>query len=274
MFETSDISDFYKRLKNGQGSSGNLNRHIRDLTILDISPDIMLVVACDSDGGIGSKEQDLVQVPGQILGRFAVRVPLMEMLAAGAIPAVVVDTLAVEMEPSGRAIIEGVREELALAGLDADKVLTGSTEDNVPTVQTGIGVVVIGFVSATDFKPGSSQNGDIVVCIGKPKSAPDDEVDLDDPEISDTVCIRTLAELDYIHDILPVGSKGIIHEQSELAECADLTILPESNPGIDIHKSAGPSTCVLASLPASQLTDLRIAVGQPVFAIGRLVEKD
>jgi len=274
MFETSEISDFYKRLRNGQGSSGNLIRHIRDLTIMDMSLDIMLVVACDSDGGIGSKEQDLVQVPGQILGRFAVRVPLMEMLAAGAFPAVVVDTLAVEMEPSGRAIIEGVREELALAGLDADKVLTGSTEDNVPTVQTGIGVVVIGFVSATDFKPGSSQNGDIVVGIGKPKSAPDDEVDLDDPEISDTVCTRTLAELDYIHDILPVGSKGIIHEQVELAECADLTILPESNPGIDIHKSAGPSTCVLASLPASQLTDLRIAVGQPVFAIGRLIEKD
>ena len=103
-------------------------------------------------------------------------------------------------------VVQAVGEELPFAGLDADKVLTGSTEDNVPTVQTGIGVVVIGFVSATDFKPGSSQNGDIVVCIGKPKSAPDDEVDLDDPEISDTVCIRTLAELDYIHDILPVGS--------------------------------------------------------------------
>jgi len=274
MFENSDISDFYKRLKNGTGSSSNLIRHIRDLTIMDISQDVMLVVACDSDGGIGSKEQDLVQVPGQIVGRFAVRVPLMEMLAAGAIPTVVVDTLAVEMEPSGRAIIEGVREELSLAGLDADKVLTGSTEDNVPTVQTGIGVVVIGFVSATDFKPGSSQNGDIVVCIGKPKSAPDDEVDLDDPEISDTVCTRTLAQLDYIHDILPVGSKGIIHEQTELAECANLTILSKSDPGIDIHKSAGPSTCILASLPESRLTDLRIAVGQPVSTIGRLMEKD
>ncbi|MBC8401172.1 MAG: hypothetical protein H8E14_06755 [Candidatus Marinimicrobia bacterium] len=274
MFEASEISDFYERLKNGLGLNGNLIRHIRDLTIMNISHGVMLVVACDSDGGIGSKEQDLVQVPGQILGRFAVRVPLMEMLAAGAIPAVVVDTLAVEMEPSGRAIIEGIREELYLAGLDADKVLTGSTEDNVPTVQTGIGVVVIGFVSNTDFRPGSSQNGDIVVCVGKPKSAPDDKVDLNDPEIADTVCARTLAELDFIHDILPVGSKGISYEQAELAECANLTILPESDPGIDIHKSAGPSTCVLASLPVSRLSDIRITVEQPVFAIGRLVDKD
>ncbi|MCK4578748.1 MAG: hypothetical protein KAU50_08150 [Candidatus Marinimicrobia bacterium] len=274
MFEASEIGGFYERLKNGPESNGNLIRHIRDLTIMDLSHGIMLVLTCDSDGGIGSKEHDAVQVPGQHLGRFAVRVPLMEMLAAGAVPVVVVDTLAVEMEPSGRAIIEGVREELALAGLDADKALTGSTEDNVPTVQTGMGVVVIGFVSETDFKPGNSQNDDIVVCVGRPKSAPGDEVNLGDPEIADTICTRTLAELDYVHDILPVGSKGIIHEQAELAECANLTILPKSDPGIDIHKSAGPSTCVLASLPASQLTDLRTTVGQPVFVVGTLVEKN
>ena len=271
MFASGDIHEFYERLKSGRESSGNLIRQVRDLTIMDISDGMMLVLTCDSDGGIGSKEHDAVQVPGELLGRFAVRVPLMEMFAAGAFPAVVVDTLAVEMEPSGSAIIEGVRQELSSVNLDADKILTGSTEDNVPTVQTGMGVVVVGFVSTTDFKPGSSRQDDCVVCIGKPKSAPADDVTLDDPEIADTVCVRTLAELDYVHDILPVGSKGIIHEQAELAECANLTLQAESDPGVDIHKSAGPSTCVLASLPASRLADLRKAVEQPVFVIGTMI---
>ncbi|NQV16812.1 hypothetical protein HQ531_15215 [bacterium] len=265
--------NFYNKLKTATDSSARLIRQVRDLTIVEISKGIKLVVDCDSDGGIGSKEMDLVKVPGQILGRFAVRVPLMEMFASGAIPTVVVDALAVEMDPSGRDIIEGVREELTLAGLDADTILTGSTEDNIPTLQTGVGVVVIGFVSDTDFKPGRSQKGDIVVCVGKPKSAPNDEVDLDDPEIADTACTRTLAGLEYIHDILPVGSKGVVHEQAELAKCAELDLLPESDPDIDIHKSAGPSTCVLASLPESQLPGLRTSIKQPVYVIGTLINK-
>ena len=270
MSNTSDILDIYGGLKRGSIQSKNLIRTVRDLTLIKISQDISLVIACDSDGGIGSKPHDIVQVPERILGRFAVRVPLMETLASGATPALVVDTLAVEMDPSGKAIIEGIREELALAGLDEDNMLTGSTEDNVPTVQTGMGVVVLGFVSEADFKPGRSKPQDVVVCVGTPKSAPDDDVDLDDPDIADTSCVRTLASLEYVHDILPVGSKGVIHEQTELANCADLALLPDSNPGVDVHKSAGPSTCVLASLPMSNLKQLRKSIQQPIYVIGTL----
>jgi len=274
MPESYDILKSYSQLKAGTISGGNLVQNVRDLTLINISNDMKLVIACDSDGGIGSKQHDLVQVPERILGRFAVRVPLMEMYAAGAIPTVVVDTLAVEMNPTGQAIISGIREELMLAGLDADKILTGSTEDNVPTVQTGIGVVVIGFVSDKDFKPGTSVLGDMVICVGTPKSAPDDEVDLDDPDISDTNCTRLLGELEYVHDILPVGSKGVIHEQAELARCAGLKLLPVAEPGINIRKSAGPSTCTLASLPEDKLLELRKIIKQPVFIIGSLINGD
>jgi hypothetical protein len=270
MSNTSDILDFYTGLKRGSNLSKNLISTVRDLTLIDISQEIKLVIACDSDGGIGSKPQDIVQVPERILGRFAVRVPLMEIFASGAIPAVVVDTLAVEMNPSGIAIIEGIREELVLAGLDADQMLTGSTEDNVPTVQTGLGVVVVGFVSEEDFNPGGSKDQDVVVCVGMPKSAPEDQVDLDDPDIADTICVRTLASLGYVHDILPVGSKGVVHEQAELAKSAELELLSETDPGIDIHKSAGPSTCILVSLAMSDLNNLRKSIKQPIYVIGTL----
>lgn len=268
------IINMYDQVKSCPGLSGKIIRKVRDLSVVPVTDEFNMVVACDSDGGIGPKKHDFVEVPGEVLGRFAVRVPLMELLSAGAIPVLVVDTLTVEMEPSGRDIIDGIRTELALVGLDPDKVLTGSTEDNVPTVQTGVGIVVIGCVTENDFKPGSSQDGDLVVCVGTPKSAPDDEVDLSDPEIADILCARTLAKLDFVHDILPVGSKGIIHEQSELAESAGLVIQSQPDQGLDIYKSGGPSTCVLASLSEEKLDFLKAAVGQPVYRVGRLTEKE
>jgi len=185
---------------------------------------------------------------------------------------VVVNTLAVEMDPTGLAIIEGVRKEAALAGLTDPGSITGSTEDNVPTVATGMGVVIVGLVDQRDFRPGGSQPDDRVVCVGLPKSAPDDEVSLDDPEIADTATTLALAGLDYIHDLLPVGSKGIIHEQDALAGSAGLILEGEAETGVDIHKSAGPSTCLLASIPPSRLDELRSAIKQPISVIGTLVE--
>jgi selenophosphate synthetase-related protein len=266
-----DFQQLYLQLRSSPAEVSGLILRVRDLTTFSFSKAFRLVVSCDSDGGIGPKEHDLVKVPGKVLGRFAARVPLMEMLASGAVPIVVVNTLSVEMEPTGKNIIEGVREETSLAGLDADKAVTGSTEDNVPTVATGVGVVVLGLVAESDLRPGTSLAGDLVVCIGLPKSAPDDDVRLDDPEIADTACVRVLAAQTYLHDILPVGSKGVVFEQNELARCAGLKVDPVPNSAIDIHKSGGPSTCVLVSVPPEKIDELRSRVHQPVNIIGKLI---
>lgn len=268
---STELLHFYERLKRGNAVTADAVRTVRDLLLLELTAGMKMVIACDSDGGIGPKEKDLVQVPGEVLGHFAARVPLMEILASGAVPALVVNTLAVEMEPTGLTIIAGIREETVAAGMDAERMVTGSTEDNVPTVQTGLGVVVIGFVTGEDFRPGKSISDDLVICVGSPKSAPDDEVTLDDPKIADTRCVRILAGLDFVHDILPVGSKGIAHEQSELAHCAGLTLIPREDPGVDIFKSAGPSTCVLASIPPDTIDKVRSAIQQPVFIVGKFV---
>ncbi|HHY18163.1 MAG TPA: alpha-ribazole-5-phosphate synthase, partial [Firmicutes bacterium] len=52
----------------------------RDLTLVSLTEDCVLVIACDSAGGIGPKELDSVKVPGYVLGRFTARVALMELL--------------------------------------------------------------------------------------------------------------------------------------------------------------------------------------------------
>ncbi len=263
-----DLLERYLSLRKDPASSGFRTRRVRDLLTTELLPGFYIVVACDSDGGIGPKEADTVHCPGYVLGRFAVRVPLMELLAAGVAPLLVIDVLTVEMDPTGKEIITGVRDEVAAAGLDADSVVTGSTEDNVPTVQTGVGVVVIGLVDESDFRPGSSRVGDIVVCVGKPKSAPDDDVQWSDRKIADVGCVRTLTGADFIHDILPVGSRGIMHEASEMAVSAGLKVSFVDDPAVDVNKSGGPSTCVLASLSADEIESLESMVGQPVFKIG------
>ncbi len=250
----------------------------RDLTLVRLAGPYYLVIACDSDGGIGPKPHDTVKVPGYLVGRFAARVPLMEMLASGARPLVLVDALSVELEPTGKEIIKGVRFEAGLAGIEGEGAVTGSTEDNVPTVATGVGVTVIGLAEEHRLRPGTAAPDDIIAAVGVPKSAPGDAVTIDDPEIADVPTVMKLAHMAMVHDILPVGSKGIEYEARQMAASAGLGVILTPDPGLNIRKSAGPATCVLVSVPAGKdgspprraLNEISRAVGKPVALVGRL----
>ena len=57
----------------------------------------VMVVGCDAAGGIGPKPLDKVKVSGYTLGRFTARVALMEVLAVGASPICLVNTLSVNL---------------------------------------------------------------------------------------------------------------------------------------------------------------------------------
>ncbi|NLJ60234.1 MAG: hypothetical protein GX338_04710 [Firmicutes bacterium] len=243
----------------------------RDLTLVRLAGTFYLVIACDSDGGIGPKPNDTVPAPPELLGRFAARVPLMEMVASGARPLVLVDTLSVEMEPTGRQIIEGVRIEAHLAGMVGENVVTGSTEDNVPTTATGVGVTAIGIAEERQLRQGKSEPGDVIVCVGIPKSAPHDTVTIDDPEIADIPTAISISLIPHVRDILPVGSKGIHHEALQMAESAHLELELSPECRLDTAKSAGPSTCILASLPEASLSEFQDAISKPVSVVGGLI---
>lgn len=262
--------DKYVKAKRSMHHAIFQTSQVRDLTVIELSADFSLVVAVDSDGGIGPKPNDLVCVSGYEAGRFGARVPLMEILACGAVPIAAFDSLAVEMEPLGREIIRGVRDELNSVGLPKDFSLSGSTEDNVPTSETGMGVVVLGVVRKSDFRPGSSMNCDEVFAIGIPKSGPEDVVDLNDHDIADSACLSRMLQVTGVHDILPVGSKGVIYEAGELARTAGLGFLPHQIEKINHKKSAGPSTCFLVSAAPGTETLLALAGQKPLRMIGRL----
>ncbi len=248
-------------------------RRMRDLSVLTIAPGVLLVVACDSNGGIGPKPRDTVATSGYELGRLAARVPLEEMLACGATPLLLIDTLNVEREPTGAAILAGVRDEMRGAGMDPTHALNGSTEDNVPTVATGVGIVVLGLAAADRFRPGRAQAGDTVLCVGIPKSAPRYHVVSDDPDILRPSAVRTLAAIDAVRDILPVGSRGVLAEAHDLAASAGLTFVPDADPSIDLTASGGPGTCCLIAVPSNAVSSVSSLPDLPsVTAVGTLTE--
>ncbi len=265
----SELARIYAAARRGDG--GFASEQVRDLTKIALGGGFSLVIAVDSDGGIGSRENDIVRAPEYVLGRFAARVPLMEIIACGATPIAAFDMLTVPMDELGQEIVRGVRDELAEAGLGADFPLSGSTEDNVPTTMTGIATAIVGLVHADDFRPGRSRSGDTVFCMGLPRSAPEDEVTLEDEEIMRPEHVRAALSLGAVQDVLPVGSAGVWHEAREMARSSELEFVQSPKATLDGRKSAGPSTCVIVSVRGDTGDFLAGAVAVPVVEVGRML---
>lgn len=267
--KTLTLDILYQQIKNQEFEKST--QTVRDLTKINLTSKYSLVIAVDSDGGIGSLEGDTVKCDPYQLGRFAMRVPLLELLSTGAHPIAAFDMLTIPMKGPGKEIVRGVRDELCQAGLPIDFPLSGSTEDNVPTNVTGIGTTIIGLVNDADFRPGSSKRGDIIVCLGIPKSAPDDIVLLDDMDIINQKDIIDLLDIEGVHEILPIGSKGVLNEAKQLANYSSLNFIPETKLSINLNKSGGPSTCIIISCDTKILNQLENSICVPVNKVGRLV---
>ena len=77
-------------------------------------------------------------------------------------------------------------------GLTDPRVFNGSTEDNVATAQTGVGVVALGMAHASEFAEVASRQEYMLAVAGVPKSAPKHEVRMGDPEILSMQDLRWL----------------------------------------------------------------------------------
>ncbi len=251
-------------------SRPNVVKTARDVRLFRIDRERIVVVSCDSAGGIGPKRLDKVKVDSHTVGRFTARVALMEALSVGAHPICIVNTLTVEPEPAGAQIIKGIRAEVRHARLDRRIVITGSTEKNVLVSQTGVGVTVVGIVTPRSLRVGRSKPGDVVVAIGFPHVR--DEVMLGEKgrRIADTRDVLSLLDLPFIRDIIPVGSQGILHEAQTIAEDSDLRFTLGLRAEVDVRKSAGPATVLLCTCSNSDLEELAGLIKKPVNLIGTL----
>lgn len=234
----------------------------RDVGVVELGGGLYLVLACDSLGGIGEKERDVVRVSPYVVGRFTGRVALMEVLATGAAPRAVSAAIAGEPAPTGEGILAGLRDELKATGLALPLVV--STEKNVPTCQTGLGVTAVGTALRADLRLNTTQPGDRLYCVGVPKVGA--EVTLEDPLLADCALVQELLACPGVHDVIPVGSRGLKGEAEQLAGALGLTLHWEEDLPVDITKSAGPATCLLVS--ASQIP--RLGCQQPLQAVATL----
>lgn len=251
------------------GATGDAVRRVRDLLIAD-GGSYRLVIACDSNGAVGNKPHDHLAWPPRDTGFVAAKVPLMEVVAAGAEPFILIDNLCVEMNPTGLEILRGIRD--ACSVLARPPIITGSDETNMPTVQTGLGVTVIGVARPEALRFGRSRAGDMVYAIGTPLG-PVDGKDAFYEETADNVCsLATVVALigrEGVHEVLPVGSKGLAYELGQLAEVAGLVAAALPEPGIDMKRSGGACAVVIASVAPEHRLPATIGT-VPVTLLGTL----
>jgi hypothetical protein len=242
-----------------------------DVSILKVPTGHAIVAGSTSSGAVGPKELDKVKVDGHILGKFLARVALMDVTATGAFPVLLSVTLGVEKEPTGNVILEGIRREARSIGLDPNQVLMENTEDNFETSQTGAGLTVVGFANEEDLRLGKTCPGDLIVAIGKPKVG--DEVIAAEArgEIADLKNVTQLSQRKYVHDIWPVGGFGIASEARMMAYGVGRQLKICEVLGLDLNKSAGPATVVLATIDKEKLEDLSSLIPKPISVLGEIL---
>lgn len=238
---------------------------LRDLLIWDAPGRV--VMAVDSIGGVGPLPGDAVAASAETVAHFALRVPLLEVLCAGATPAIVADALTIAREGAGEAMMTHLRALAAEAGVPPEGV-TGSTEENLPTRETGIGITVLGFLPP-DAPNRRARPGDVVLCAGLPLSAPRDELYPGHPGMVSVAEVRAALESGLTHDALPVGSRGVGFEVGELACTAGLAASLADGP-VSLSDSGGPSSCVLFACREGDAPALASLFSAPVATVARL----
>ena len=229
----------------------------RDALLFETDTGMVLVSAVDSCGGIGNLPGDALHVSPSIVGLFTARVALLEVLALGAQPAWA--ALAVSSGPdTAEELITGAKKILG------NIPLAVSTEKNMPTNVTGLGVTVTGFCHADALRTACARQGDSLYCAGDPLVG------------EETLDVRAvLFEPDHlaalwadprVHALIPVGSRGIAAEAAVLALESSLVCTLDEQCGLNLKKSAGPATCVVFAAQAGSCFD----IGLPVREIGTL----
>lgn len=227
-----------------------LTQEYRDLSILPVSNEKWLVIACDSSAGIGKKKQDAVEIDPAITAAFCLRVPLIELFCYGAEPIAVIDLIGNEYEPTGERMILGIRAELAKAGL-ADIPLNGSTEENMPTKTTSVGVTVIGEIKAgkENFQMNEACS---LLQLGEPFVG--EQVVKNRERIFSYPLVKALRAEPGVMDMLPVGSKGVQYEAQLMTKDSEFQIHFLEKDGLDC--SAGPATVILLAVKTDQEADI------------------
>jgi hypothetical protein len=242
-----------------------------DVSILRMPTGHAIIAGSTSTGAVGPKIDDRVKVDGRVLGKFLARIALMDVTATGAFPLLLSVTLGVEKNPTGNEILEGIKREARSIGLDPNQVLMEKTEDNFQTTQTGAGLTVVGLANEGELRIGKTLPGDLIVAIGRPKVGEEVIAAEARGEIADLKNVTQLSQRKYVHDIVSVGDFGIASEAKMMAYGVGRQLKLVEPAGLDLNKSAGPATVVLATIDRERLEDLTALIPKPINVVGEIL---
>lgn len=239
--------------------------YFRDLALLRLGRQT-LVAACDAVGGLGSKPEDFLLMEPESVGYFSARVVLLELLSVEVKPLLAICTLSVEREPTGRRLMIGVRTQLREA-LHKDISIIDSVETNFPTRHTAMGIALLGKLSKGRRLGGKVQLGDEVYRIGTPRTG----IKIGDADILAVDIVRRLVARRQVHEVIPLGSRGVRSELSDLrTRGIDVTVGTEVE-AWELTRSGGPANAVLAVVSSRWRQEAALAQlfdGAPALKIG------
>ncbi|MBB6175496.1 hypothetical protein HNQ82_000306 [Anoxybacillus tengchongensis] len=209
---------------------------MRDVLCVPLDEQHELVFATDCSGGIGLKQYDVVHVPYDVVGYYGARVALMELLSIGATPNAFILQNFVD-DRSWGALVTGV--EQTMAELQLSLSVTGSSESNIPLMQSAVGFVAVGTVGKTEKRINVTPTDACWAVIGEPLVG--EAVMHKKDRMIPLSLFRMLLHIDGVYEMIPIGSKGIWHEWKLIH--GDKSI----HCPLPLHASAGPATCVLVS---------------------------
>lgn len=210
---------------------------ISDIAIVPLSKQFELVIASDNSGAIGMKQLDEVNVPNEVTSYYACRVAYMDLIRAKGEPKVIVmqnftgDSAWHEYKLGVNRFLKETKVQ--------QLPITGSTESNFTTVQSGIGLTIIGTrpTKSDDISPRLDESASFAV-IGKPLVG--NQAIEQAEQIAPISLYEKFVRMTEIIDVMPVGSKGILVEWQKLTG-------KESNlrSELNLTQSGGPATCFI-----------------------------
>lgn len=220
---------------------------MRDAVIIPFMDNKELVVTTDGCTGVGFLEGDYVKAPLELTARLTARVALMELVSLGASPVAFSFNHIADNALFGETL-RGFREAFNDFGYP-DVPFIASSEKNFEVKQTSVTVSVTG-VREKPVKKDMREAAFVV--IGEPFVGEDVLRNPDKIAVSEDVF--KLMNCKSVFEVVPCGSGGVI---AELAGFGVKFAVSD----IDLAKSAGPATCVLAAVDPAGIDDLEKSFG-------------
>lgn len=194
------------------------------------------IATMDNAAAIGQKPQDVVSAPDQLTAYMTARVTFLEQLAAQALP---IQVLLANFsgDAAWSRYEKGIQQVFAEAGLTCPAI-TGSTESNMPTLQSGLAVTMLGEIQQQRRAFDNDQLS--WYTYGLPLVG--EEVLAQPEDVAQLLPVFKAWQSEIVQQVWPVGSRGLQGEFARLfeerhVECA-----------LDGAKSAGPCTVILLGI--------------------------